>query len=109
MRLVNEELPSTNEELEASKKELQSVNEELATVNTELQIKVVDMSRAHNDMNNLLSGTGIGTVFVDHRLRILRFTPAVRTIINLIATDVGRPVAHIVSNLVDYTSLVVVA
>jgi two-component system CheB/CheR fusion protein len=46
-------------------------------------------------------------VFVDHRLRILRFTPAVRTIINLIATDVGRPVAHIVSNLVDYTSLVV--
>jgi len=45
-------------------------------------------------------------VFVDHRLRILRFTPAASTIINLIASDVGRPVAHIVSNLVGYDRLV---
>jgi two-component system CheB/CheR fusion protein len=106
MQSVNEELQSTNEELETSKEELQSVNEELATVNTELQTKVVDLSRANNDMNNLLAGTGIGTVFVDHQLRILRFTPAASAIINLIPTDVGRPVAHLVSNLVGHTSLV---
>ncbi len=106
LQSTNEELQSTNEELETSKEELQSVNEELATVNTELQTKVTDLSRANNDMNNLLAGTGIGTVFVDHQLRILRFTPAASTIINLIPTDVGRPVAHIVSNLVGYTSLV---
>ncbi|MFT7519347.1 MAG: two-component system CheB/CheR fusion protein, partial [Kiritimatiellia bacterium] len=106
MQSVNEELQSTNEELETSKEELQSVNEELATVNQELQEKVTDLSRANNDMNNLLAGTGIGTVFVDFQLRILRFTPAVSSIINLIASDVGRPVAHIVSNLVGYTSLV---
>ncbi len=106
MQSVNEELQSTHEELETSKEELQSVNEELATVNTELQTKVVDLSRANNDMNNLLAGTGIGTVFVDHQLRILRFTPAASTIINLILTDVGRPVAHIVSNLVGYSCLV---
>ncbi len=105
MQSVNEELQSTNEELETSKEELQSVNEELGTVNTELQTKVADLSRANNDMNNLLAGTGIGTVFVDHRLRILRFTPVVATIINLIASDVGRPVSHIVSNLVGYDSL----
>jgi two-component system CheB/CheR fusion protein len=106
MQSVNEELQSTNEELETSKEELQSVNEELATVNTELQTKVVDLSRANNDMNNLLAGTGVGTVFVDHQLRILRFTPAATTIINLITSDLGRPVAHIVSNLVGYTTLV---
>jgi two-component system CheB/CheR fusion protein len=106
MQSVNEELQSTNEELETSKEELQSVNEELATVNTELQTKVIDLSRANNDMNNLLAGTGIGTVFVDHQLRILRFTPAASSIINLILSDVGRPVAHIVSNLVGYNSLV---
>ncbi len=106
MQSVNEELQSTNEELETSKEELQSVNEELATVNAELQTKVADLSRANNDMNNLLAGTGIATVFVDHGLRILRFTPAASGIINLILSDVGRPVGHIVSNLVGYDRLV---
>lgn len=106
MQSVNEELQSTNEELETSKEELQSVNEELATVNSELQTKVADLSRANNDMNNLLAGTGIATVFVDHQLCILRFTPSATRIINLIQSDVGRPVAHLVSNLVGYDCLV---
>ena len=105
MQSVNEELQSTNEELETSKEELQSINEELATVNAELQTKVHDLSRANNDMNNLLAGTGIGTVFVDHQLRILRFTPTATRIINLIPGDVGRPVGHVVSNLVGYDRL----
>ena len=105
MQSVNEELQSTNEELETSKEELQSVNEELSTVNAELQTKLADLSRANNDMNNLLAGTGIGTVFVDHALRIVRFTPAATHIINLIQSDIGRPVGHIVSNLDGYNSL----
>lgn len=106
MQSINEELQSTNEELETSKEELQSINEELATVNSELQAKVHDLSRANNDMNNLLAGTGIGTIFVDHDLCILRFTPAATLIINLIPSDVGRSIGHIVSNLLDYTCLV---
>ena len=106
MQSVNEELQSTNEELETSKEELQSLNEELATVNTELQTKVGDLSRANNDMNNLLAGTGIGTVFVDFYQRILRFTPTASRIINLILSDVGRPIGHIVSNLVGYNRMV---
>ena len=105
MQSVNEEMQSTNEELETSKEELQSVNEELATVNSELQAKVSDLSRSNNDMKNLLSGTGIGTIFVDHRLRILRFTPTVSVLINLIETDVGRPVDQIRSNLASYDHL----
>ena len=107
MQSVNEELQSTNEELETSKEELQSVNEELATLNAELQSKVADLSRANNDMNNLLAGNTIGTVFVDPQLRILRFTPAATRIINLILSDVGRPVNHILSNLVGYDRLLV--
>src|ERR1039457_5829499 len=105
MQSVNEELQSTNEELETSKEELQSVNEELATVNAELQTKVADLSRANNDMNNLLAGTVIGPVFVDHHLRILRFPPWATRMINLILSDVGRPVSHIVSNLIGYDDL----
>jgi two-component system CheB/CheR fusion protein len=91
--------------METSKEELQSVNEELATVNAELQAKVADLSRVNNDMNNLLAGTGIATVFVDHQLRILRFTPSATRLINLILADVGRPVGHIVSNLKGYDRL----
>jgi two-component system CheB/CheR fusion protein len=106
MQSINEELQSTNEELETSKEELQSVNEELSTVNAELQTKVLSLSQANNDMSNLLAGTGIGTVFVDHQLRIMRFTPAATAIINLIHSDVGRPVAHLVSNLVGYDRLI---
>ncbi|MFA5214459.1 chemotaxis protein CheB [Sulfuricurvum sp.] len=106
MQSLNEELQSTNEELETSKEELQSVNEELSTVNAELQTKVADLSRSNNDMNNLLAGTGIGTVFVDHNLCILRFTPAITQIIHLILSDLGRPVGHIASNLIGYDRLI---
>ncbi|MDA8133429.1 MAG: PAS domain-containing protein [Desulfobacteraceae bacterium] len=105
MQSVNEELQSTNEELETSKEELQSVNEELSTVNAELQAKVIDLSRSNNDMNNLLAGTGIATVFVDCSLCILRFTPAATRIINLIHGDIGRPIGHTVSNLEGVTDL----
>ena len=105
MQSINEELQSTNEELETSKEELQSVNEELSTVNSELQTKLADLSRTNNDMNNLLAGTGIGTIFVDFQLRILRFTPVVTKIINLIQSDIGRPVGHLMSNLVEYDQL----
>ena len=101
----NEELQSTNEELETSKEELQSVNEELVTVNTELQKKIEELSRVSNDLNNLLASTGIGTIFVDHRLKILRFTPAATQIINLINTDVGRPLSDIVMRFVNYINL----
>jgi len=106
MQSVNEELQSTNEELGTSKEELQSVNEELVTVNNDLQSKLSDLTRLNNDISNLLAGTGIGTVFVDRQLRIISFTPAATRIINLIPSDLGRPVAHTVSNLVGYDRLV---
>lgn len=105
MQSVNEELQSTNEELETSKEELESLNEELATVNAELHGKVSDLSRINNDMNNLIAGTGFGTIFVDHQLRIRRFTPSATLAINLIQGDVGRPVSHIVTNLEGYDRL----
>lgn len=106
MQSVNEELQSTNEELETSKEELQSVNEELSTVNAELQDKVADLSRANDDMNNLLAGTGVGTLFVDHQLRIARFTPSITQVINLINSDLGRPLEHVAANVIGYDAMV---
>jgi two-component system CheB/CheR fusion protein len=101
MQLMNEELQSTNEELETSKEELQSINEELSTVNSELQLKINDLSHANNDINNLLSGTNIATIFLDNQMNILRFNPSVSNIINIIQSDIGRPIGHFSTNLVN--------
>jgi two-component system CheB/CheR fusion protein len=99
MQSANEELQSTNEELETSKEELQSVNEELVTVNSELEQKINELSKTGSDMQNLLTSTEIGTIFLDTNLNIRGFTPAMTNFINLIQTDIGRPVRHIVSNM----------
>ena len=96
---TNEEFQSTNEELETSKEELQSVNEELITVNTELQSKIDLLTHSENDMKNILDSVNTGIIFLDTRLGIKRFNAEATRVINLIPTDVGRPLTHISSNL----------
>ena len=99
LQSTNEELQSTNEELTTSKEEMQSLNEELQTLNTELQAKVDELSRASNDMKNLLDSTDIATLFLDKELNVRRFTAQATKIIKLIPGDVGRPVTDLVSDL----------
>ncbi|NTW64184.1 MAG: PAS domain S-box protein, partial [Chlorobiaceae bacterium] len=99
MQSANEELQSANEELTTSKEEMQSMNEELQTVNHELQSKVRDLSQVNNDMKNLLNSTDIATLFLDEALNIRRFTTRTTSIIKLIASDVGRPITDIVTDL----------
>ena len=101
LQSTNEELQSTNEELTTSKEEMQSMNEELQTVNHELQSKVTDLSRANNDMKNLLDSTDIATLFLDDQLNVRRFTSQTSKIINLIPGDAGRPITDISSELID--------
>jgi two-component system CheB/CheR fusion protein len=99
LQSTNEELQSTNEEMETSKEEMQSLNEELTTVNAEMQSKVEDLSRTNDDMQNLLNGTRIATLFLDQQLNIKRFTEQARHLVNLIQSDIGRPLADLVSSL----------
>jgi two-component system CheB/CheR fusion protein len=88
----NEELQAANEELETSREELQSLNEELLTVNTQLQAKIEEQEATNNDLNNFLTSTNIPTIFLDHRFRVKRFTPAMSKLLKLIPSDVGRPI-----------------
>lgn len=95
----NEELQSTNEELQTAKEEVQATNEELTTVNEELEARNQLVARAGDDLQNLLSSTDIPIVMVSPDRRIRRFTPAAGRLLNLIAGDLGRPLAQINSDL----------
>jgi two-component system CheB/CheR fusion protein len=95
----NEELQSTNEELETAKEELQSSNEELATLNDELQKRNLELSQAASDLDSLLNAVEIPIVILGNDLCIRRFTSTAQGLLNLIPSDVGRPISQIRPNL----------
>jgi two-component system CheB/CheR fusion protein len=103
LQSLNEELQSTNEELMTSKEEMQSMNEELQSVNYELRAKVNELSRANDDMENLFDSTEIATLFLDRDLKVRRYTARTLELFKLIPSDVGRPIADLVSDM-DYPS-----
>ena len=96
---TNEELQSTNEELETAQEELQSTNEELATVNEELENRNAELTTSNNDLKNLLSSVNLPILMLDQSLRVRQFTPQAKRLLNLIDTDVGRPIANIRPNV----------
>lgn len=95
----NEELLSSNEELQSSNEELQSLNEELHTLNVEHQNKIKELIDLNDDLDNYLSSTEIGQVFLDSDLNIRKFNQPAMRLINLIESDIGRPIVHISNNL----------
>ena len=92
---MNEEFQSTNEELESSREELQSMNEELTTVNSELQESLDRERKSGDDLKNILNSSDVATLFLDRNLNVRFFTPAAAPLFNLIATDIGRPLADL--------------
>src|SRR5262249_21960364 len=96
---ANEELQSINEEFETYKEEVQSSNEELATVNDELHNRNLELSQSNNDLVNLISSVQMAIVMLGPDLRIRRFTPMAEKMLNLIASDVGRPISDIKLNV----------
>ena len=98
---ANEELQSTNEEMQSVNEELQSVNEELLTVNAEYHVKIKELTEVNQDINNLLSSTHIGTIFLDRKLCVRLFTPSAQHDVRLLDKDIGRPISHVTHNLVN--------
>jgi len=92
---VNEEYQSTNEELLASKEEMQSFNEELTSLNSQLHEALERQRITSDDLQNVLYSTDVATIFLDLDLNIRFFTPATKALFNVIATDIGRPLADL--------------
>jgi two-component system CheB/CheR fusion protein len=92
LRAANEEAQAGNEELETAQEELESANEELNTLNEELKTSNVEFSKVNRDLANLLESISIPLVMVGRDLRIRRFTRAIEPMLNLVASDVGRPI-----------------
>jgi len=87
----NEELQSTNEELETAKEELQSSNEELTTLNEELENRNVELAQANDDLLNILASIDVPIVMLDGQLRVRRFNPGAQRVLDLLPSDIGRP------------------
>ena len=105
LQASNEELQTSNEELQSTNEELQSVNEELYTVNAEYQRKIAELTELTNDMDNLLSSTEVGTIFLDKQLRIRKFTPQIAETFTLVPHDLGRSIETF-TNRLDHPELV---
>ena len=98
---TNEEFQSTNEELETSKEELQSLNEELTVLNSQLHETIEQQRATSDDLQNILNSTDVATLFLDGDLNIRFFTPAAKSLFNVIASDVGRPLADFTRRFID--------
>ena len=108
LQATNEELLASNEELQSTNEELQSVNEELYTVNSEHQRKIMELTELNNDIDNLLTSTEIGTIFLDEKLQLRKFTPHIQEVFNIIESDIGRPISHLTHSLLDIDLIEVV-
>jgi two-component system, chemotaxis family, CheB/CheR fusion protein len=97
----NEEMISANEELQSTNEELQSLNEELHTVSAEHQLKIKELIDLNDDLNNYFKNSDIGQVLIDRHLIVRKFSPAITNQINLIESDIGRPIVDITNNLVN--------
>ena len=105
LQATNEEMVASNEELQSTNEELHSVNEELHSVNSEFQRKLEELEETTNDLENLLSTSDIGTIFLDRELRIRKFTEVMTNHFDLMPHDLGRSIKRFSAAIV-YPNLV---
>jgi two-component system CheB/CheR fusion protein len=99
MQSFNEELISANEEMQSTNEEMQSVNEELHTINADYQLKNKELLETNDDLNNYFRSNINGQLFIDNEMKLMKFSPGAVKHINLLDTDIGRPINHISTNI----------
>ncbi|MBU3191125.1 PAS domain-containing protein [Clostridium bowmanii] len=101
LQTSNEEQLAYNEELLTANEELKSANNELLRINTQYQYKNEELADLYNDMINYVNSSDIGTIFLDEKLCVRKFTPSITKEINLKLQDIGRQMQDISSNLIN--------
>jgi len=105
LQATNEELLAGNEELQSTNEELQSTNEELFTVNSEYQNKIIELTEMNNDVENLLSNSGIDILILDENHEIRKYSPSLTRIFNVLDKDLGRPIHHLSHHIMEFDPL----
>ncbi|MCE7067017.1 chemotaxis protein CheB [Dyadobacter sp. CY326] len=98
MQSFNEELLSANEEMQSTSEEMQSINEELHTINSDYQLKNKELLELNDDLNNYFRSNVNGQLFINNQLQLIKFSPGAAKLINLVDSDVGRPLGNISTN-----------
>ena len=94
----NLKIAQLENELEQTRRELvEALNSAKNGKNTseESQAGMDALARARNDLQNLLEGTRLATIFLDTHNRIRSFTPSISEIYPLREQDIGRPLSEI--------------
>ncbi|MEP7357158.1 MAG: PAS domain-containing protein, partial [Anaerolineales bacterium] len=99
LQSANEELQSMNEELQTGKEELQSSNEELTTLNEELENRNQELNMALGTLNNLVESVRLPVLIVGGNLRIRLYNPPAAKVLNIVNTDIGRPIGEVKTRL----------
>lgn len=92
---ASEDLKASNEELRSLHAEFQSANGELKISKAEIESGVEALAIARNDLQNLLGGIPIGTLFLDAQGNIKSFSHTISEIYNIRESDIGRPLTEI--------------
>ncbi len=99
MQSFNEELTSANEEMQSTNEEMQSINEELDTINSSYQLKNKELLEINDDLNNYFRSNVNGQLIIDNDLVLVKFSPGTTKQVNLLESDIGRPISHITTNI----------
>lgn len=94
-----EDQRSANRQLDATLEKAHAANEALRAANSGLERRLDKLVKSHDDLNNLIASSDVATLFLDREMCILRYTPRIADLFNVIPADIGRPLLHITSRL----------
>ncbi len=93
---LQRELETTREALDRSIQDLEAANGNRERLKQEVRTSIDATACAKNELENWFGSEQSATVFLNHDLLILGFTPAICEIYGLVRSDVGRPLLNFV-------------